>query len=153
MVSCSSHKHCIDNALNEAFAICKSKKLRFTPIRQQVLKLVWKSHTPAKAYDILKTLQRKDPSAKPPTVYRALDFLLEHKFIHKLHRLNAYAGCIHPDTSEPCFFLVCKRCNIVIEENSSNFTDLIQTISDKHQFTTVETTLEIDGICHTCQAA
>ena len=38
-------------------------------------------------------------AAAPPTVYRALDFLLEHGFIHKLASINAFVGCHHPGSA------------------------------------------------------
>ncbi|SQD07688.1 zinc uptake regulation protein [Escherichia coli] len=33
------------------------------------------------AYDLLDLLREAEPQAKPPTVYRALDFLLEQGFV------------------------------------------------------------------------
>jgi len=39
---------------------------------------------------MLKLLQQ---AAKPATIYRALDFLIEQGLIHRVESLNAFAGC------------------------------------------------------------
>ena len=92
------HKHCIKGALEEARALCAQKGVRLTALRETVLELIWQSHRPVGAYEILAELTRiQDKSAQPPTVYRALDFLLEHGLIHRLSSLNAFIGCPHPE--------------------------------------------------------
>lgn len=150
MSGCTQHQQCIMDALQEAKTLCDAHKVRFTPLRQRVFELVWASHRPAKAYDILASLQQEDPSAKPPTVYRALDFLLELGLIHKLHRLNAYIGCSHLQANVPCFFLICSQCGDVIEEEDPKLAKMIHQAAEKHHFARGQTTLEMDGICQRC---
>ena len=87
MSNCSDHNLCIDAALTEAQKICDQKNIRFTDLRRTVLKIIWQNHKAIKAYDILDQISGMDFSAKPPTVYRALDFLLENGFIHKINSL------------------------------------------------------------------
>ena len=73
--------------------ICLERKCNFTEIRKKVFELIWKSHKPIKAYDLLALLSSQDFVEKPPTVYRALDFLQENHFIHRIESMNAYIGC------------------------------------------------------------
>src|SRR3546814_11321414 len=55
-------------------------------------------------------------AAAPPTVYRALDFLLANGFIHKLESVNAFVACHHPSTAQHSVpFLICDRCHSATE--------------------------------------
>ena len=100
------HEHCIDHALEQAAAICQKNGQRLTTLRQTVLKLVWSSHRPVGAYDILAMLSKgQERPVAPPTVYRALDFLLEQELIHRIASLNAYIGCNSPDSPHDGTFL------------------------------------------------
>ena len=88
------HSRCVSHALAEAEAICARQGLRLTALRKRVLELVWASHKPLGAYDILGVLSDEDGRrAAPPTVYRALDFLLENGLVHRIASLNAFVGC------------------------------------------------------------
>ena len=78
------HKQCIKDALTRAEQTCRTKGVRLTPIRKKVLELVWQSHKPIKAYDLLGLLSSSNHIEKPPTVYRALEFLLDNHLIHKI---------------------------------------------------------------------
>ncbi|MCB2082284.1 MAG: transcriptional repressor [Rickettsiales bacterium] len=137
-------------ALNQAEAICQEQGLRFTALRRRVLAMVWENHGPAKAYDILDKLQAENHSARPPTVYRALDFLQEHGLVHKLNRLNAYVGCSHPLQHTECYFLICSQCGTIEECCNDALKQAILSITTQHQFTPAHTTLEIEGICREC---
>ena len=109
MSTCKNHKTCVNETLKNVETICKQKELKLTKLRQRVLKLIWKSHSYVKAYDLLEELKQIDPAAKPPTIYRSLDFLIENGFIHKIQSLNAYIGCAHPNEHKECYFLICKN--------------------------------------------
>lgn len=147
---CIEHSKCIDSALEWAEEICAKNGSRLTDLRRRVLELTWAGHEPVKAYDLLTELQKEDPAAKPPTVYRALDFLLEHGLVHKIHRLNAYVGCVDPGESRPCYFLICSNCHKVTESHDEEYYELIKSISKNHHFHSKETTLEVEGLCIHC---
>jgi len=88
------HSRCVSHALAEAETICARQGLRLTALRKRVLELVWASHKPLGAYDILGVLSDEDGRrAAPPTVYRALDFLLENGLVHRIASLNAITDC------------------------------------------------------------
>jgi len=149
-LACQQHEYCIENALEQAEMVCKQRGARLTDIRRQVLELIWVGHEPVKAYDLLNDLQKGDPAAKPPTVYRALDFLLEQGLIHKLHRLNAYVGCSHPQEKKPCFFLICTNCHSVTESHDEAYQKLISKVSKSYQFRPQAMTFEMEGLCEQC---
>ena len=144
------HNECIHSALANAEKICAQKGLRLTQLRKRVLELIWESHGPVKAYDILDKLGDNKASAKPPTVYRSLDFLTENGLVHKLNSLNAYVGCSHPAKTHACYFLICDQCREVKECCNQLLTKAINTTSVDNNFKVSSVTLEIEGLCEHC---
>lgn len=146
------HQECIENALSKAEYICKERAVQFTKLRRRVLELIWQGHKPCKAYDLLKELQKEDSAAKPPTVYRALDFLHEHGLIHRINRLNAYIGCKNPKQVDPSFLLVCLSCDNVEEVNHQTYQKFFEDMISNNQFQCQSKTFEIEGICQNCRS-
>ena len=147
---CKQHQDCINDAIEVAQRVCDEHSSRFTALRKRVLQLVWARHEPVKAYDLLAELQKEDHSAKPATIYRTLDFLLDHGLIRKIHSKNSYVGCANPDIERPCFILVCNNCNSVTEKHDEEYYQLIKNISKRHQFKLSDSSFEIDGVCSNC---
>lgn len=79
--------------LAQADKICAQRNVRLTPQRLEVLRLMSLQDGAISAYDLLDLLREAEPQAKPPTVYRALDFLLEQGFVHKVESTNSYVLC------------------------------------------------------------
>lgn len=151
MRTCNDHEACINSALQRADIICRYRNLRFTRLRRKVLTMVWAKHTPAKAYDILDKLRNKYACAKPPTVYRALDFLLANGLIHKLNSLHAYVGCSHPLRHNECYFLICNKCGEVKECCDNLLIKVIRRTPSKSLFHSKHVSLEIHGECPECR--
>lgn len=150
MTSCNNHHQCVDNALQNAETICHQNDLRFTDLRKKVFAIILDNHQPSKAYDILETLQKEDSSAKPITVYRTLDFLLENGLIHKLHISNSYVSCSHPLKHRRCSFLICNKCHEVTECCDKDLTQGLEKIGVKNHFKIEDATVEIRGVCGSC---
>ena len=90
--------------------------MRLTDLRRQVLGLILDRESPTGAYDLLDQLRGTRQGAAPPTVYRALEFLLEQGLIHKLERLSAFVGCIaEEDHDHAAQFFICRSCGKVAE--------------------------------------
>ena len=151
----SDHQHatCIDEAINTAEATCRQRGGRLTAIRRRVLELVWASHEPVKAYDVLDILRNERSSAAPPTVYRALDFLQEEGLVHKIESLNAYVGCGKPGHMEGGQFLICSDCGEVAELADSDLVTLIRNQAEQLGFAIEEQVVEIKGRCAQCLPA
>jgi len=145
------HEHCIEDALAAAEKLCSAKGLRFTPLRRRVLELVWSSHKPVGAYALLDQLRDEDLGSAPPTVYRALDFLIEHGMIHRIERMNAFVGCSHPGESHRGFFLICGECGNAEELESASLADTIAASAGRRGFAARDMTLEVTGLCGQCR--
>lgn len=144
------HQRCISEALAKAEKVCRQRKQRFTQLRRRVFELVWQQHKPIRAYDVLERLQ-KDGRAAPPTVYRALDFLLEQGLIHRIESLNAFVGCVHPERRHEGQFLICKSCRAYTELDSDQITAAISHDAEQSGFEIQQHTIEIMGLCPHCR--
>ncbi len=147
------HNHCIEEALVAARELCKKNGVRLTSQREKVLELIWQSHKPLGAYTLMDMLA--EAAAKrvaPPTVYRALDFLLEQHLIHRINSLNAYLGCPSPGTTHPSHFFICRACGIAIESVADEIAVSIARAADAAGFSCESQSVEIVGLCPACQA-
>jgi Fur family zinc uptake transcriptional regulator len=148
MLNCN-HKSCVSDALQHAESVCAESGTRLTPIRRSVLELLWKSHQPRKAYDILSELGSSDKTAKPPTVYRALDFLQEMGLVHKVETLNAFIGCNGQHDHQ---YLVCQDCGDVADIHDKSLAKSVQKKAGEKGFQVTSSIIEIKGHCEKCLA-
>ncbi len=144
------HEHCVTEAIATAVQICRERGLRFTEQRRRVLELVWNGHKPVGAYDILNSLNRAGRKVAPPTVYRALDFLIEADLVHRLDSLNAFVGCPDPSSPHAGQFLVCRECRSVAELDDGDIDEIVRKRAAKLGFKALHQMLEIEGICCNC---
>lgn len=144
------HDDCVSAAIDAAEVICDSRGLRLTGLRRRVLELVWNSHKPAGAYEILDSLNREGKKAAPPTVYRALEFLIEADLVHRLDSLNAFVGCRDPSSSHAGQFLICRQCRSVAELDDADIDALVERKAADLGFTAVRQMVEIQGLCQDC---
>lgn len=147
-----NHDACVRDALAEARAICQSRNARLTPIRQRVLELIWESHKPLGAYDLLGVLAQEGHNAAPPTVYRALDFLQQHGLVHRIASLNAFIGCNHAREHHTGMFLICQQCRNVHELASSAISEAVADTAAEQGFAPTEATIEVAGLCPRCRS-
>lgn len=147
-----AHQRCLEKALDQAVKNCESRGVRLTPLRRRVLELIWGSHTPVKAYDLLDQLRDEQIGSAPPTVYRSLDFLLEEGLIHKLQSLNAYVGCGEPLKHHTSQFLICRDCGDVAEIDDPDIQRVLSRKAETLGFQVLDKTIEIQGLCEKCIA-
>jgi Fur family zinc uptake transcriptional regulator len=147
------HADCVASALDSAERLCQNRGLRFTPIRRRVLEVVWESHRPIGAYDVLERLGAEGRSAAPPTVYRALDFLIDAGLVHRLDSLNAFVGCPDPGRMHSGQFLICRECRTVAELGDRDIDRLVHAKAQALGFTAVRQIVEIEGLCDSCRKA
>lgn len=146
------HSHCVSHALSTAEYLCEQRGLRLTTLRKRVLELVWASHKPLGAYDILAVLSETDGRrAAPPTVYRALDFLLEHGLVHRIASLNAFVGCNHPGEMHQGQFLICRNCHTALELQHGSIGSAVLASAESVDFSVEGQTVEITGLCAACR--
>ncbi len=137
--------------MDAADDLCRQRGLRFTALRQRVLALVWHSHKPVGAYEILAKLGEEGRKAAPPTVYRALEFLIEAGLVHRLDSLNAFIGCTDPERSHAGQFLICRECHTVAELDDRDIDLLVEQKARTAGFVAEHQMLEVQGLCSECR--
>lgn len=145
------HRRCVSRAMATAEKICEERKLRLTPMRRRVLELVWNRHAPIGAYDILGSLKKGEGALEPPTVYRALKFLQDAGLVHRIDSLNAFIGCESPQEGHTAQFLVCRKCQRVLELDDPAISRLLVEKARVLGFATDAQDIEIKGVCAACR--
>ncbi len=147
------HQLCVAQALADARSICLAHSARLTPIRERVLELIWQSHQPLGAYDLLAALAKDGHKAAPPTIYRALDFLQQYGLVHRIASLNAFIGCTHAGEHHTSLFLICRHCRNALELTSSEVSAAVARTAAAYRFIAEDTIIEIAGQCPNCSPA
>lgn len=145
------HAACVSAAVATASAKCARDGQRLTTLRRRVLELVWQGHRPVGAYAILEQLKTDGRTAAPPTVYRALDFLLECGLVHRIESLNAYVGCPQPEAPHRSQFLICRRCGTAAEIDDPAVSDALGQSAAAAGFSIESRVVELKGLCADCR--
>ncbi len=116
-----------------------------------MLELVWQSHKPLGAYQLLGRLAEEGFNSAPPTVYRALDFLLDEGLIHRIASLNAFIGCDNPEHPHHGYFLICRNCGATQEIQGGLLSESLRHDAGNQGFLVESETVELSGLCPACQ--
>jgi Fur family zinc uptake transcriptional regulator len=146
------HRRCVYSALEAAVAVCAARGTRLTDTRRQVLELVWRSHAPIGAYQILDQLANDRSRVAPPTVYRALEFLSREGLVHRIESLNAYVGCSSPSRPHEAYFLICRQCGDAAEFHDDDLTVSLERCVGRARFHVESAKVELSGLCARCTA-
>ena len=107
---------------------------------------------PSTAYEVLERL-RPQGIAAPPTVYRALNQLMERGIVHRLESLNAFLACAHPRHGEGTAFAICHDCGGVEEFVDEDLNESLGALAGRKGFALDHATIELSVLCATCRSA
>jgi Fur family zinc uptake transcriptional regulator len=141
----------LEHALGLAEMHCLESQERLTAPRRRVLELLLQADAPLKAYDLIAVFGQGGAPAKPPTVYRALEFLERLGFAHRIESLNAYVPCRLDGAGHAAAFLICDCCGAA-EEFEPDFAPGLEAAKAKG-YAVASVTLEARGLCPACQEA
>jgi Fur family zinc uptake transcriptional regulator len=156
MALASTHNHdaCAAQALATAEALADARGVKLTALRKQVLSLICQSHKPSGAYQLLADLGRlRGEAAAPPTVYRALDFLVTQGLAHKIDSLNAFVACYSAGKPHHGTFLICGKCQEVQEVTDKRSADALAASAAQRGFAASRLVVELHGVCRACKGA
>ena len=142
----------VEAQLDRAAELCACRGARLTELRRLVLGLVLEKRAPVGAYELLDRLRSHREGAAPPTVYRALDFLLAQGVIHRVERLSAFVSCLGDEAHEHrAQFLICGGCGQVTEIEDHAVEDALAQAARRSGFAIRGATIEAEGLCAACQ--
>ena len=134
-----------------AVSLCKERGVNLTELRKRVLELLWASGRPTGAYELIAAIKPRDARAVgPPTVYRALEFLMAQGLVSKIESLNAYVPCIHPERDHDCLFFICNGCQTSVEFEDPRIAGLLAKDAAVLGFVATGRTVEVRGMCARC---
>jgi Fur family transcriptional regulator, zinc uptake regulator len=139
----------LQRALATAESRCLDNQERLTAPRRRVLELLLEADAPLKAYDLIAAFGAAGAPAKPPTVYRALEFLERLGFAHRIESLNAYVPCRLSDSAHSAAFLICDCCGAAEEFEPDFATQL--SAAEQRGYAVHTVTLEARGLCPACR--
>lgn len=138
-------------ALNHARELARGQGKTFTRQREDVLRLLLEAERPLGAYDLMARLGAAQAKMiAPPTVYRALEFLLGLGVIARIESTNEYLCCTHPGQPHDCMFLICTCCGKAVEIDPAPLSDAIDAAARTAGFKAESRTVEIRGRCAEC---
>ena len=141
----------IAKIVKDVAGFCTEQGLRFTEPRQYVLEIIAAAKKPVGAYDILAALGEKIDNPKPPTAYRAIEFLEEHGFVHRIESLNAYVLCGTDHRHEGSQFMICDSCGDVTEAHLCHIPSDLAGKTEAAGFQLKHWSAELHGICKNCR--
>lgn len=144
----------LSQLIARAQSLCEQRGVRLTAQRERVYGIIIQSKRAISAYDLLDVLRETEPQAKPPTVYRALDFLLSQGFVHKVESTNSFIACCLPGHEQHCSqLLICDKCGAVEECHVDTLSTALKEKAHQAGFEVSHHVIETHGICRTCQVA
>lgn len=146
------NKNDINALIHTVEAYCAENGIRFTAPRRLALEIIAaNSGKPLGAYDVLEALGKKLDNPKPPTAYRAIEFLQKHGFVHRIESLNAYVACRSDHRHEGSQFMICEKCGKVTE---AHLCSLPASLADRvrgEDFHLSRWNAELYGLCRDCR--
>jgi len=144
------HSACVKTALAAAETACAERGVQLTPVRRRVLEILLENHVAMGAYDVLARLSDEGLGSKPPVAYRALGFLTEQGFAHRIERLNAFVACARPGAAHDPAFMICRSCGTVAEAEEARGGPLARS-AQAAGFVIEQAVVEAEGLCPSCQ--
>lgn len=142
----------VARALGAADVRLTAEGERMTPARLRVLQLLLAAGEPVKAYDLIARFGEDGQPAKPPTVYRALEFLERKGLAHRIASISAYVACTSGAADHAAAFLICDCCGAT-EEVSAPVAEGLDRAARAAGYAIDRTTIEAHGRCPACRSA
>jgi Fur family zinc uptake transcriptional regulator len=139
----------LTSGLRSAEARCLAHGQKLTPARRRVLELLMQAGQPMKAYDLISAFEDGTP-AKPPTVYRALEFLEREGLAHRIESLAAYVACSGEAGVHAAAFLLCDCCGRT-EEIAAPVDEALRRLAGAAGYTIESVAIEAHGRCAACR--
>ena len=138
---------------DHAMHIAAEHGVGLTEIRRHVFGLVLKAEQPVGAYQLMEEMRAGGNRVMPPTVYRALNFLLAKGLVHRVESMNAFVACTRLEAEHQEQFLICTECGRTEELADQGVSDILRATAETRGFTLTHQTIELRGQCAQCRAA
>lgn len=145
------HSNCSEDVLARAETLSEERGLRMTPVRRRTLEILLEQHRALGAYEVLDRLAAEGFGKQPPVAYRALEFLVDQGFAHRIRRLNAFTACVKPGEAHVPVFLICTGCNTIAEAPGAKVFNSLMKAAGEVDFAIERANIEAVGLCPSCR--
>jgi Fur family zinc uptake transcriptional regulator len=118
--------------------------------QSEILACLRETGEPMSAYAILDRV-REAGISHPPTVYRALNDLMQKGMVHRLQSRSAFIACGHGICDGKFAFAICRRCDKVVEISLSDEDQAALLGLAPNEIMPEQVTVEIAGLCARCR--
>jgi len=136
-------------ALAAAEVLCAERGETWTAPRQRTYELLLRSPTPVSAYDLLAAASRPGKLVHPPTIYRALDFLMTLGLVHRVTGDSTFVACSEPGRPHAPQFLICDCCGRSTEVEFDGVA--VALAAARAGFSVSTIIIEAHGLCPDCK--
>jgi len=149
-----AHSHHVEDWGDQVRQACARRGLQLTAARAGVVAIIAEHAAPLGAYAIIEALaKREGKPIAPPTVYRALDFLIDKGFLHRIESRNVFAPCAHFDHAHRAILLSCETCGRSVEIEDESVGVAIDRAAETEGFLPKRGVIEVAGLCADCAKA
>lgn len=151
------HSASTDTALAQIEESLAALGIRLSESRRSVLSLLLKAEKPVGAYNLMERLRAANGlTVAPPTVYRALNFLISQGLVHRIERLDAFAVCSDVANgrgthTHGCQFLICQCCGTALEMYEGPVMHALSQAATRSGFAVGHAVVEVEGVCAGCR--
>ena len=129
----------------------REKELRYTPQREEILKVFLLQEKHLSSDELYKILRKKNPKIGYTTVYRTMKLLAEAGLCDEVDLGDGISRFEHKYGHKHHDHLICMKCGEASEVVKPAIERLQDRLASEHGFTPIRHKLEIFGICRKCK--
>jgi Fur family transcriptional regulator, ferric uptake regulator len=131
--------------------VIQQRGLRLTSRRRLILEILQESHEHLDAEMVYQRARRRDPHISMATIYRTLTLFKLLGLVEE-HQLGESHRHFETATESPHYHFTCLECGQVSEFSAPEVEALARKFCDDAGHSLEQVELELNGICHACQA-
>lgn len=120
--------------------------------REQILDIFLKTEKHLTIDELYTLVKKKYPKIGLATVYRAIKVICDAGLAREADFADGVKRFEHKYQHQHHHHLICLKCHKIIEIASPEIEKLQKKLAKKHDFSLVRDTMEIFGICKTCNS-
>ncbi len=129
----------------------KTKGLKLTKPRQVILDVVFETHTHFNVDELYDIIKKDHQNVSLATIYRTMPLLVNSGLIKQSHRSQSKEHFEHIHGHADHLHLICSNCGNLIEEESKELENKLNTLAKKHNFVIEEFNINAKGKCFKCK--
>ena len=149
----SESKPRTDGARQAFLEYLKSRRIKFTQPRQQILEAVLQIREHFEAEQLLFALRQRGQRVAKATVYRTLPLLVDCGILKQVRfdvKQAHYEQCFGENAHD---HMVCRRCGRIVEFASDDIIELREKLGRRYHFHPISHRFQVSGLCWECANA